>query len=78
MEVSESPDEKIYFEIFLNEKNLNNPLLVSYNNKGIDLFSVNCNKKVWYPLFIKYKNRGQEQMEDKEKEKQGKKNQMNS
>ena len=52
-------------------KNLNNPLVVSYNKKGIDPFSVNYNKRVWDPLFIKYKKRGWEQMEDKEEEKQG-------
>ena len=58
MEESESSYNRIDFEIILNGKILNNPLMVSYNKKGIDPFSVNYNKRVWDPLFIKYKERG--------------------
>ena len=58
MEKSESFYKKIDSEIFMNGKNLNNPLIVSYNKKGIDPFSVNYNKRVWDPIFIKYKKRG--------------------
>ena len=77
MEESESLYERIDSEIFLSRKNLSHPLIVSYNKKGIYPFSVNFNKKVWDPLFIKYKKRGWVQMEDKEEEKQGIKNQKN-
>ena len=66
MEESESSNERTDSKIFLNGKNLNNPLIVSYNKKGIDSYSVSCNKRVWDPLFIKFKNRGQEQIEEKE------------
>ena len=75
MEESESSYNRIDSEIFLNGKNLNNPLIVSYNKKGIDPLSVNYNKRVWDPLFIKYKKRGWELIEGKEEKKQGRKNQ---
>ena len=75
MEESESSNERIVFEIFLNGKDLNNPLLVSYIKKGMDHFLVNYNERVWDPLFIKYKKRGWEQIEGKEEKKQGGKNQ---
>ena len=52
MEESECSNERIDSKISLNRKNLNNPLIVSYNKKGIDPFSVNYNKRVWDPLFI--------------------------
>ena len=58
MEKSEDSYESINSEIFLNRKNLNNPLIVSYYKKGIDPFSVNYNKRVCDPFFIKYKKRG--------------------
>ena len=41
----------------------------------MDHFLVNYNERVWDPLFIKYKKRGWEQIEGKEEEKQGGKNQ---
>ena len=75
MEESESSNERIVSEIFLNGKDLNNPLLVSYIKKGMDHFLVNYNERVWDPLFIKYKKRGWEQIEGKEEKKQGRKNQ---
>ena len=58
MEKSEDSYESINSEIFLNRKNLNNPLLVSYNKKEIDPFLVNYNKRVCDPFFIKYKRMG--------------------
>ena len=75
MEESESSNERIVSEIFLNGKDLNNPLLVSYIKKGMDHFLINYNERVWDPLFIKYKKRGWELIEGKEEKKQGRKNQ---
>ena len=77
MEEFESSYVRIYSEIFLKGKNLNNPLIVSYNIKKIDPLSVNYNKRIFDPLFIKYKKRGWVQMEDKEEEKQRRKNKKN-
>ena len=73
MEESESSNKRIVSEIFLNGKDLNNPLLVSYIKKGMDHFLVNYNERVWDPLFINYKRIGWEQMVNKEEEKQGRK-----
>ena len=42
------------------------PLIVSYNKKGINPFSINYNKRLWDCLFIKCKKRWWEQIEDKE------------
>ena len=73
MEKSESFCKKIDSEIFMNGKNLNNPVIVSYNKKGIDPISVNYNKRVQVTLFIKYKKRGLEQIEEQRRRKTKKK-----